>query len=139
MEGAQNRVEAEVFQVVTQQAGLAKNNPPAAKGLSLFVGTRFNCVKCHQFSRSDSPAATLKGLYGQEIVLANGKTWMVDEAYIRQAIIDPEKHSYDGFEPEPMPIGYERSFVAIQNSKFAPNAERDILTELVELIKTLEQ
>jgi cytochrome c oxidase subunit 2 len=39
------------------------------------------------------------GVYGSQLTLANGETVTADEAYLRQAILDPAQHVTQGYAP----------------------------------------
>lgn len=56
------------------------------------------CVTCH---RSDAQARgpNLTGLYGRPVNLADGRTVVADDAYIRESVLDPKAKVVAGFEP----------------------------------------
>ena len=41
----------------------------------------------------------LKGLYGKQVQLQTGQTVTVDDAYIRESILDPQAKAAAGFQP----------------------------------------
>jgi cytochrome c oxidase subunit 2 len=45
----------------------------------------------------------LKGLYNKPVQLADGRTVVADDAYIRESILDPNAKIAAGFEPNIMP------------------------------------
>jgi cytochrome c oxidase subunit 2 len=60
------------------------------------------CLTCHTLDGSDEEVApTLKGLFGRTRTLSDGTTLVADEAYLREAILNPEKHVVEGYEPMP--------------------------------------
>jgi len=62
----------------------------------------YACLLCHTLDASDEEMApTLKGLFGKSRTLTDGTTVMADEAYLRDAILDPEKHVVEGYDPMP--------------------------------------
>jgi cytochrome c oxidase subunit II len=66
-----------------------------AEGAALFRS--LGCSECH-----DNPAIRaprLAGIYGTTVQLAGGGTAKVDDDYLRDCIIDPEKHVPLGYEP----------------------------------------
>lgn len=67
---------------------------PAEEGRQLFQS--YGCSGCHYDGAS---APTLGGLYGRVVPLANGDTVTADEAYIRDSIVQPQKHIVAGFDP----------------------------------------
>lgn len=54
------------------------------------------CLSCHGEVDS-SVAPTLNGLWGTEVVLEDGRSVTVDEAYVRRAITDPSADVVEGF------------------------------------------
>lgn len=69
---------------------------PAEEGRELFV--QFDCVSCHESGvRQRGP--TLGNLYGKQEQLENGQTVLVNEAYIRESILDPKAKIARGFQP----------------------------------------
>lgn len=69
---------------------------PAVAGKQLFQS--HGCTGCHQDS-AQTPAPALDGLYGRTVPLDNGSTIVADEAYIRDSILQPQKHVVAGFQP----------------------------------------
>jgi cytochrome c oxidase subunit 2 len=47
-----------------------------------------------------------KGIYGEQVTLADGTTMTVDDAYLKQAILDPNSQVVKGFNPNIMPPSY---------------------------------
>ena len=140
MEPIQRESEANIAEIVASQADLDRAKPLASRGWVWAI--RFGCIDCHQFDRTsllDLPASSLRGIYGREIQLADGTTITADEAYIRNAIIDPEVHTYEGFIPAPMPYGYEGLFIDKMQGRLSDATQVDVLTDIVEFIKTLEE
>jgi cytochrome c oxidase subunit II len=61
-----------------------------------------NCLACHTLDgSSEEVAPTLLGLYGRVRELADGTKVTADEAYLRDAIIHPEKQVVKGYDPMP--------------------------------------
>jgi cytochrome c oxidase subunit II len=74
----------------TSGASLAQN------GERLFAS--LSCSACHN-NRPDARGPNLANVYGAKLTLANGQTQIADEAYIRQAILNPSQHVTQGFAP----------------------------------------
>lgn len=68
---------------------------PAVAGKQLFLS--YGCSGCHMGDPTRAP--TLDGLYGRTVPLASGDTIVADEAYIRDSILQPQKHVVAGFQP----------------------------------------
>ncbi len=76
--------------------GRQLGRPMTASGEELF--TNLACITCH---RGDDTARgpVLAGLDGGEVLLRGGRTVTRDDNYLRQAILNPEAHLVDGYDP----------------------------------------
>ncbi|MGA8087617.1 MAG: cytochrome c oxidase subunit II [Terracidiphilus sp.] len=74
----------------TSGASLAQN------GERLFAS--LSCAACHN-GRPDARGPSLANVYGAKLTLANGQTTIVDEAYLRDAILNPSQHITQGYAP----------------------------------------
>jgi cytochrome c oxidase subunit 2 len=73
---------------------------PAGSAEALFE--QYDCLVCHSLDGSNEEVApTLQGLYGKPRVLTDGATVMADDAYMMDAIVNPEKHVVEGYDPMP--------------------------------------
>ncbi len=93
-----------------------------AAGAELF--NRLGCAACHQ-PHGNGPGPALAGLYGTTIALENGEEVVVDEAYLRRSILEPQAQIHAGYLPL-MP-------------SFAGQVNDDELAALVEYIRTLTE
>ncbi|BCW95515.1 MAG: c-type cytochrome [Fimbriimonadales bacterium] len=82
----------------------AATDPEAAKGKLVFIQT--GCNACHMSPAVGKDYPDLRGLYGSEVKLADGSTVTVDEAYLRESIINPNKQVVAGYQPSMPPYGY---------------------------------
>lgn len=82
------------------------------------------CFTCHTTDGSPSVGPTLKGVFGHDVELADGKSVLADEEYLRESILQPGAKIVKGFAPA-MP-SYQGQL-----------SERE-LNGLIEYIKTLE-
>ncbi len=57
-----------------------------------------SCSACHN-GRPDARGPSLAGVYGTKLTLTNGQTTLADEAYLREAILNPSEHVTQGFSP----------------------------------------
>jgi cytochrome c oxidase subunit 2 len=55
------------------------------------------CPSCHSSNGDRGTGPTWKGLYGSEVELSDGTTVTVDDAYIRESILDPGAKLVDGY------------------------------------------
>jgi cytochrome c oxidase subunit 2 len=72
------------------------SDSPAAAGEKLF--TDLACITCHR-DDAQAPAPQLKGLFGHTVQLQGGATAVVNEAYIRESIVNPQAKIVNGFPP----------------------------------------
>lgn len=71
--------------------------PPAEAGALLYK-TR-GCKQCHSIDGKGNTGPTFKGIFGHEVVMADGSRLTVEENYIRESIVDPQKQIVSGYEP----------------------------------------
>jgi cytochrome c oxidase subunit 2 len=62
------------------------------------VAQTSGCLGCHNFTDS-SIGPTWKGLFGKTQTLSDGQTVLVDEAYIKESILNPTAKLVKGFAP----------------------------------------
>ena len=74
----------------TSGASLAQN------GERLFAS--LSCSACHN-GRPDARGPNLANVYGAKLTLSNGEPQLADEAFIRQAILNPSQHVTQGYAP----------------------------------------
>jgi cytochrome c oxidase subunit 2 len=80
------------------------------------------CVNCHKEDGSGR-CPSLKGLFGQTVLLTGGATVDADEAYVRESILDPAAKVVDGYQPI-MPT-------------FRGQVTEEQVIELIEYVKSL--
>lgn len=68
----------------------------AQNGERLFAS--LSCNACHN-GRADARGPSLAGVFGTKLTLAGGGTATADEAYLREAILNPSEHVTQGFAP----------------------------------------
>ena len=79
--------------IVTFAMTRSDAKPPPVSEDALALG----CASCHSTDGARSEGPTWKGLYGSEVVLADGTAVTVDEAYLRRAILDPQADVAPGY------------------------------------------
>ncbi len=57
------------------------------------------CITCHTIDGRPFTAPTFKGLYGKEEELADGSKIIVDDAYLRESILDGAAKVVKGYNP----------------------------------------
>jgi cytochrome c oxidase subunit 2 len=75
-------------------AGSAAN--PVVAGEKLFAEKA--CITCH-VANGTGRAPSFNGLYGAQVLLADGTTVTADEAYIRECILRPNAKIVAGYQP----------------------------------------
>ena len=75
----------------------AGGGSPADQGKSVFESA--GCLGCHSVDGSAKVGPTLKGVFGSRVELADGKTVLADEGYLRESIVDPNAKIVKGFQP----------------------------------------
>ncbi|MBS0343985.1 MAG: cytochrome c oxidase subunit II [Proteobacteria bacterium] len=78
-------------------APAAASNPLADTGRQLADAK--GCAACHTVDGSPRVGPTWKGLFGKNETMADGSTEKVDEAYLRNFILDPQAKKVKGFPP----------------------------------------
>ncbi len=92
----------------------------AQNGERLFAS--MGCNACHS-GNAAARGPNLAGVYGSKLTLANGSQVLVNDAYLRDAILNPSQHVTAGYAPI-MPT-------------YQGQISEDGLIDLVEYIKTL--
>ncbi len=70
--------------------------PLSASGEKIF--SELGCVTCHR-SDAQGRGPNLQGVFGKPVQLADGRTLIADENYIRECILDPGSKRVQGFQP----------------------------------------
>jgi cytochrome c oxidase subunit 2 len=113
-------------------AGGGSSGTMAQQGERLFE--QMGCSGCHLEDRPGR-GPSLRGVYGSRIQLAGGQTVQADDAYLREAILNPNAKVTAGYKPNIMPsfqgqvneeqvlqlIVYIKS-LAVSNAPGAPTA-----------------
>jgi cytochrome c553 len=60
------------------------------------------CTTCHSVDGTVIVGPSWKGVYGEQVTLTDGTTVTVDDAYIRESILDPNAKIVQGFQPNVM-------------------------------------
>lgn len=117
-------VSREEFDAYLEQGQEEKNLPLAEKGAKLFQVKA--CASCHSV---DSPAPkvgpSLYQLYGKEEEMDDGTKITVDENYLRESVLEPNKHIVKGYPRGVMPT-------------FQGQLNENELSALVEYMKSLK-
>lgn len=100
----------------------------------------FACLGCHTIDGAPGVGPTWLGLYGRQETMEDGTTVTVDDAYIRQSILEPNAQIVAGFPANVMSAqDYETLFDNRQAEILASEGiEIDIIDDLIAYIKTLQ-
>ena len=101
-------------------AGSTSGSSLAQNGERLFAS--LGCNSCHS-GNANAHGPNLAESYGSKIQMANGSTVMVDDAFLRDSILNPTMHQIQGFAPI-MPT-------------YQGQVSEEGLIDLVEYIRTL--
>jgi cytochrome c oxidase subunit 2 len=69
---------------------------PVVAGEKLFAEKA--CITCH-VANGSGRAPSLNGLYGTQVLLADGSRVTADDAYIRESIVEPNAKIVAGYQP----------------------------------------
>jgi cytochrome c oxidase subunit 2 len=83
--------------VAAAEAASGAGMSPAEFGATVF--TKRGCNACHSVDGKANIGPTWKGIWGHSVALTNGQSVTVDEAYVRQSIVDPAAQIVAGFQP----------------------------------------
>jgi cytochrome c oxidase subunit 2 len=97
---------------------------------------QYGCVTCHQLDQQGR-GPILRGVYGSRVQLADGKTVLADDAFIRESILNPNAKIVAGYKTDVMPsyqgqiseegllqlIVYIKSLATRPAAAFAPGTE----------------
>jgi len=84
---------------------------------------QLGCSQCHLLDQQGR-CPNLRGLYNKPVLLADGRTVIADDAYIRESILDPNAKIVDNFQPNIMPV-------------FKGQVTEEGIVELIAFIKSL--
>jgi cytochrome c oxidase subunit 2 len=77
-------------------SGGAGGGTMAENGAKLFAD--LSCNTCH-LENGQGRGPVLKGLYGKQILITGGQTVTMDDAYIRESVLQPQAKVVSGFQP----------------------------------------
>ena len=103
--------------------GGAPQESMAEQGQKLFA--QYGCVTCH-VTDQQAQAPSLSGVYGHRVQLADGQTVIADEAFLRQAILNPNAKLVKGYPRNVMPV-------------YQDQIHEDGLMQLIVYIKSLAE
>jgi cytochrome c oxidase subunit II len=102
-------------------AGGGGEGTMAAQGEKLFQ--QLGCSTCHLLDEQGR-CPILRGVYGSQVLLDDGKTVVANDAYIRESILNPNAKIVAGFHKDVMPT-------------FQGQVSEENLLQLIEYVKSL--
>ena len=105
---------------------VAQTSPEDAKAFGEATARVFVCEGCHTADGVGAAGPTWLGLYGKEETLDDGTTVTVDEAYLRESILDPNAKIVEGFLPDIMPGDFAERL---------SDSQLDLLIEYIKVLK----
>lgn len=113
---------------------------PEERGALWYGSEGFACNACHSLDGSVLVGPSWLGVYGRQQQLADGNTITTDEAYIRNAILNPNAQIVNGFTEGLMPQDYEQRFLEKQAEVNANEGiEIDIIADIIAYMQTLTE
>lgn len=88
---------------VAEQAALAAEAALTPEGQGQLLSVKNGCSGCHSVDGTRLTGPTWFGIYGADVELADGRTVVVDDAFIIESILDPKAKEVAGFSPTSMP------------------------------------
>jgi cytochrome c oxidase subunit 2 len=82
-----------------QDSSTAAATPDALMTKGKALAQSKGCTACHTIDGGPGVGPTWKGLYGKMETMANGSTELVDDAYLKDFILNPSKRVVKGFAP----------------------------------------
>ena len=121
---------------VQEQSVSVTQLAPAERGAQWY--TQFGCNACHTIDGATQGMVgpTWQGLFGSERTLASGESVTADEAYLRNAILNPNEQVVEGYAPNVMPANFEEQFAEVEAEY---GGEVDIVAEIIAYIQSLEE
>jgi cytochrome c oxidase subunit 2 len=114
----------EIDALIAFTESLTSSNLEAGNGGDLInQGQRLaeaqGCLGCHSLDGSSGAGPTWKGLFGKTETMTNNSTVLVDEAYLKDAIVNPNATVVKGFSPimPPYPLNDEQLNAIIAYTK----------------------
>jgi cytochrome c oxidase subunit 2 len=101
----------------------AVSNDPIVRGETWY--NQYGCYACHSIDGTQKTGPTFSGIYGKTETMEDGSTVLVDDAYLIEAIVDPDAKIVQGF-TNAMPKNFGEQLTEAQ------------INDLVEFIKSLK-
>ena len=77
------------------------------------------CTACHLMGKSKSVGPDFAGFAGHTVTLAEGRRVLVDEHFLREGLLHPDKAELKGYDPAPMLAAVRRLHLAGESGEVA--------------------
>ena len=116
---------------VSESPGTETSPGPAlseadTKSFGQAAARTYVCAGCHTADGVGAAGPTWLGLFGSEETLDDGTVVTVDEAYLRESILDPNAKIVEGFSPNIMPDDFAERL---------SDSQLDLLIAYIKLLK----
>ena len=107
-----SKEELDAFIAYTKElASTDKNKTPANQNIQIgqSLAQSKGCLNCHSTDGSSSLGPSWKGLYGKKETLEDGKSVVVDDAYLAESIRNPNVKIVKGYSPSMPPYDFNKN------------------------------
>ena len=113
---------------------------PEERGALWYSNEGLGCAGCHTVDGTGTTAPSWLGVYGRTEQLTDGTTITVDDAYIRNSILDPQSQIVAGFEAVQMTATFGDQ-ISAKEAEIASTegVQIDIINDIIAYMKTLQE
>ncbi|PKB63755.1 MAG: hypothetical protein BZY80_05780 [SAR202 cluster bacterium Io17-Chloro-G2] len=112
--------------VAAELKSVSETSPEEVKAFGKATARVFVCNGCHTVDGVGAAGPTWLGLFGKEETLEDGTTVIVDEAYLRESILDPNAKIVKDFPADVMPADFAERL---------SDSQLDLLIEYIKVLK----
>jgi len=87
-----------ILEVSSEAAEISAEGLPSTEAGRRIMEAK-GCLACHSLDGSPGVGPSFKGIWGQKVELADGTTRVVDAAFVKEKILNPEQNTVKGFPP----------------------------------------
>ncbi|MCB8945412.1 MAG: cytochrome c oxidase subunit II [Ardenticatenaceae bacterium] len=118
----------------------AKDNPAQyelaeERGAAWSSNEYLGCAACHSIDGSALAGPTWLNIMGRQEQMDDGTTITVDEAYLRESILNPNAHIVAGYNANVMPQNFDERIATLE----ADLGAQDIIGDLIAYMATLQE
>ncbi len=79
---------------------------------ALNLVTTNGCIACHSLEGALGVGPSWKGIYGKTVTFTDGRSAVVDDAYLRRAMLDPAADVVEGYQNVMVPAAVTEAQIA---------------------------